>query len=56
MSEDDDLAFAGKRRHNHVTRDIKPVGQCPGCDEFWEGTYTPTLPARATQHREETTK
>ena len=21
-------------RHNHVTRDIKPPGQCPGCDEY----------------------
>jgi hypothetical protein len=19
--------------HNHVTRDVKPFGQCPGCDE-----------------------
>lgn len=21
-------------RHNHVTRDIKPPGQCPGCDAY----------------------
>ena len=21
-------------QHNHVTRDIKPPGQCPGCDEY----------------------
>lgn len=21
-------------RHNHVTRDIKPPGQCPGCDDY----------------------
>lgn len=21
--------------HNHVTRDIKPKGQCPGCDTYW---------------------
>lgn len=20
-------------KHNHMTRDIKPLGQCPGCDE-----------------------
>lgn len=20
-------------KHNHMTRDIKPVGQCPGCDQ-----------------------
>jgi hypothetical protein len=26
-------------RHNHITRDIKPLGQCPACDrihEHWE--------------------
>lgn len=22
--------------HNHVTRDIKPLGKCPGCDEYHE--------------------
>lgn len=22
------------KRHNHITRDIKPLGQCPGCDEY----------------------
>lgn len=21
-------------RHNHITRDIKPEGQCPVCDEY----------------------
>jgi len=21
-------------RHDHATRDIKPLGQCPGCDEY----------------------
>lgn len=21
-------------RHNHITRDIKPRGICPGCDEY----------------------
>ena len=21
-------------KHNHVTRDIKPLGQCPGCDDY----------------------
>lgn len=19
-------------RHNHLTRDVKPIGECPGCD------------------------
>jgi len=19
--------------HNHITRDIKPIGKCPGCDD-----------------------
>lgn len=22
--------------HNHVTRDIKPVGKCPACDQYWQ--------------------
>lgn len=22
-------------KHNHITRDIKPKGGCPGCDEYW---------------------
>lgn len=21
-------------KHNHVTRDIKPLGQCPACDDY----------------------
>ena len=21
-------------RHNHVTRDIKPLGECPACDAY----------------------
>lgn len=21
-------------QHNHMTRDIKPKGECPGCDEY----------------------
>lgn len=21
--------------HNHVTRDIKPFGRCPSCDQYW---------------------
>ena len=25
---------ASTARHNHVTRDIKPEGQCPGCDRY----------------------
>jgi hypothetical protein len=33
----DDPRPAG-RTHNHFTRDIKPLGQCPGCDEYWQGT------------------
>lgn len=24
-------------RHNHFTRDIKPFGVCPGCDEYLNG-------------------
>jgi uncharacterized protein YihD (DUF1040 family) len=24
-------------RHNHMTRDIKPEGQCPSCDLYWAG-------------------
>jgi hypothetical protein len=36
-----DLAFDVEQPHNHVTRDIKRVGQCPGCDEFWGLTYAP---------------
>lgn len=23
-------------RHNHMTRDIKERGACPGCDRYWE--------------------
>lgn len=23
------------RKHNHVTRDIKPRGECPSCDEWY---------------------
>lgn len=22
-------------RHWHITRDIKPKGQCPACDQYW---------------------
>ncbi len=25
-------------KHNHMTRDIKPVGLCPACDWFAHGT------------------
>lgn len=21
--------------HNHITRDIKPKGQCPACNDYW---------------------
>lgn len=30
--------------HNHITRDIKPRGQCPACDSYWaqvNSTVTP---------------
>lgn len=27
----------GTARHNHVTRDIKPYGSCPGCDDYHAG-------------------
>jgi hypothetical protein len=26
--------LAGQVHHNHVTRDIKPPGVCPACDEY----------------------
>lgn len=26
--------------HNHVTRDIKPPGQCPACDRFHDRAGT----------------
>lgn len=22
--------------HNHITRDIKRPGDCPGCDQYWK--------------------
>lgn len=28
-------------QHNHVTRDIKPYGQCPGCDVYWSNAKDP---------------
>ncbi len=28
-----DNAASAVPRHNHVTRDIKPLGMCPGCDD-----------------------
>ena len=28
-------------RHNHVTRDIKPVGMCPACDRYWSTAPMP---------------
>lgn len=48
----DDLAFSGQQRHNHVTRDIKPVGKCPACDEYWERTYSPQKAADKQGSRE----
>jgi hypothetical protein len=26
------LAITASTQHNHITRDVKPIGQCPGCD------------------------
>lgn len=26
-------------RHNHITRDIKPEGQCPACDLYHKKTF-----------------
>lgn len=46
VRNENDLAFAGEQQHNHLTRDIKPVGKCPGCDEFWERTYAPQKSTR----------
>lgn len=33
------IAASGEKYvlHNHITRDIKPYGQCPGCDEYHVG-------------------
>lgn len=28
--------MAVKVMHNHLTRDIKPKGECPKCDQYWE--------------------
>ena len=25
--------------HNHVTRDIKPSGECPACDLYWSNDH-----------------
>lgn len=30
----DDL-FEHQSRHNHVTRDIQPEGECERCNEWW---------------------
>ena len=30
----DPLGLVPAPEHNHFTRAIKPVGQCPGCDEY----------------------
>lgn len=27
----------GRPKHNHITRDIKPYGVCPGCDDYHAG-------------------
>ena len=40
--------------HNHVTRDIKPRGQCPGCDRYHDrhsAENDPTYEARAAAKR-----
>lgn len=29
-------------RHNHITRDIKKLGECPACDVYWKRD-TPSL-------------
>ena len=31
-------ALDGRPEHDHVTRDIKPRGQCPACDSWYEAT------------------
>jgi hypothetical protein len=33
--------------HNHMTRDIKPRGQCPGCDAYHVSEMTPDDAIRA---------
>lgn len=30
-----------RARHNHVTRDVKPRGACPGCDRYWQAAVSP---------------
>ncbi len=25
-------AITASQAHNHITRDVKPIGECPGCD------------------------
>jgi hypothetical protein len=32
--------------HNHVTRDIKPEGKCPGCDDYHERVRIASDPER----------
>ena len=36
-------------RHNHFTRDIKPLGQCPACDRYHD-KHTPPPPASEPSH------
>jgi len=27
--------------HNHMTRDLKPKGECPACDVYWDTQEVP---------------
>jgi hypothetical protein len=37
----------GSETHNHMTRDIRPQGQCPACDAYRQSTEDETYTARA---------
>lgn len=35
MPRTDKGTFTKGPQHNHDTRDIKPLHQCPACDAYW---------------------
>ena len=44
------LGVTRKLVHNHMTRDIKPQGQCPSCDRHYpRATAPPQEPTSQTQ-------
>ena len=36
LEREEETAVTDPARHNHVTRDIKPPGTCPACDQYHE--------------------